>query len=118
MSHARKPLIFRRDWGDAAQGTIDRLDVALDAITPLADDRTMRILLSRNEPVLHISIYEHPYFEGKPVATRQFPISKRVFQELKDHKYILGISLTDPAAATMWMVSDEGEAAWRELIYN
>ena len=118
-----KPLsiVFRRDWGNDATGSIAKLTVALDAITPSYDDCTMRIIyLEYGQYNVSIAVYANMYFAGPILESHHVALTESVFLELRDKQYILPFSFfyAPSIDSTLWVVSDEGEAAWRNAIAN
>lgn len=114
-------IVFRRDWGEDQVTPIRKLEVALDAITPSNDDCTMRIIyMEYGDYAVSIAAYENIYFAGPIKWTQHVSLSKEVFAELLAKKFILPFSFfTAPSVdSTLWVVSDEGEAAWRAAIAN
>lgn len=114
-------IVFRRDWGADQVFPIRKLEVALDAITPSNDDCTMRIIyLEYGDYAVSIAAYSNIYFAPPIKWTQHVSLSKEVFAELLEKKFILPFSFfTAPSVdSTLWVVSDEGEAAWRAAISN
>jgi hypothetical protein len=115
---------FRRDWGSATEGVIVDLAIALDALTPSVDDYTMRILRPDGEHyTLTITRYATIDFEDQIGSPLTYRISREVTSTLFARKYLLGLGIgvrTDRGIehTELFVVSDDGERAWRDMILN
>ncbi len=113
--------IYRRDWGKDAESPITKWEVALDAITPSADDCTMRIIFQDGAGYsVSIARYANIYFAGGIVEQHHVALTKEVVEVLHQMGFLIPFSfMSAPNQLTSLMVvSDLGEERWRSLVTN
>lgn len=118
---AGKQEVFRRDWGPSSESPVRSIGPALDAITPSNDDCSMRIIVRESMGYLvSIAFYANIYFASPITKLHHVTLTDEVMRELIRTGYVIPFSLPreDGREATLWVVSDEGERAWAQMIGN
>ncbi len=118
---------FRRDWGHPHSTIITELSVALDALTPAYDDHTLRLLSpteSRTHYELAITAYASMEDRTVVIPTLLLQLSCPLVESLIEAGHLIRIDAITPMVdgapkrQTFYIISDSGEAAWRQTIFN